>query len=267
MEVARADARDAAALARRLRGAGVVVNCAPYRLNLAVMEAALRAGCHYIDLGGLFHMTRRQLALDRRFRRAGLLAVLGMGSAPGIVERAGARAAADPLRRVRSVRVYNGGADFTRYRSPLAFPFSPATLLDELTQAPMVFEARPLQGGAAAVAARETFRFDLGVQTVHYSLHSEVATLPAVVPRTRACASARSRSPTTRCCSTACACWWTSAWPTRGRGRAGRRPARRAARAVPPPAAAARLRGRPRRAVRGGGRRGRARARDRAAGT
>jgi lysine 6-dehydrogenase len=177
VEVARADAGDAAGLARRLRGAGVVVNCAPYRLNLAVMEAALRAGCHYIDLGGLFHVTRRQLALDRRFRRAGLLAVLGMGSAPGIVNVL-ARAAADPMRRVRSVRVYNGGADFTRYRSPLAFPFSPATLLDELTQDPMVFEAGRFKA-VPPLSGAETFRFDLGRQTVHHSLHSEVATLPS----------------------------------------------------------------------------------------
>jgi lysine 6-dehydrogenase len=138
VQVARADARGVAGLARRLRGAAVFVNGAPYRLNLTVMEAALRAGRHYIDLGGLFHMTRRQLALDRRFRRAGLLAVLGMGSAPGIVNVL-ARAAAEPMRRVRAVRVYNGGADFTRYASPLAFPFSPATVLDEMTQEPMVF--------------------------------------------------------------------------------------------------------------------------------
>jgi lysine 6-dehydrogenase len=180
-EVATADASDPAGLARRLRGAAAVVNCAPYRLNLAVMDAALRAGCHYLDLGGLFHTTRRQLRLDRDFRRAGLLAVLGMGSAPGIANVL-ARAAADPLRRVRSIRVYNGGADFTRYASPLAFAFSPATVLDEFTQRPMVFEGGrfrsvpPLSGG-------EDFRFELGIQRVHFSLHSEVATLPLTYRR------------------------------------------------------------------------------------
>jgi saccharopine dehydrogenase (NAD+, L-lysine-forming) len=176
VEVLRADARDPAALARRLRGAAVLINCAPYRLNLEVMEAALRAGCHYVDLGGLFHTTRRQLKLHGRFRRAGLLAVLGMGSAPGIVNVL-ARASADPLRRVRSVRVYNGGADFTRYRSPLAFPFSPATLLDELTQEPMAFEAGRFRA-VPPLSGAEPYRFEVGRQTVHHSLHSEVATLP-----------------------------------------------------------------------------------------
>ena len=175
-EVASADATDPAALARKLAGAAALVHCAPYRLNLAVMDAALRAGCHYVDLGGLFHTTRRQLRRHRDFRRAGLLAVLGMGSAPGIANVL-ARAAADPLRRVRSIRVYNGGADFTRYASPLPFAFSPATVLDEFTLPPMVFErgrfrsVPPLSGG-------EDFQFEIGTQRVHFSLHSEVATLP-----------------------------------------------------------------------------------------
>jgi saccharopine dehydrogenase (NAD+, L-lysine-forming) len=175
-ETARADAGDPASLAVTLAGTAAVVNCAPYRFNLPVMEAALRAGCHYVDLGGLFHTTRRQLRRHADFRRAGLLAVLGMGSAPGIANVL-ARAAADPLRRVRSIRVYNGGADFTRYASPLPFAFSPATVLDEFTLPPMVFtrgvfrSVPPLSGG-------EAFRFELGTQRVHFSLHSEVATLP-----------------------------------------------------------------------------------------
>jgi saccharopine dehydrogenase-like NADP-dependent oxidoreductase len=174
----RADARDPAGLSRllRARGAGVLVNCAPYVLNLAVMEAALRARCHYLDLGGLFHTTRMQLLHDSEFRRRGLLAVLGMGSAPGIVNIL-ARTAADPLKRVRAIRIYNGGADYTRYEAPVAFGFAPATVLEEFTQPPMVFTGgrfkaeRPLAGG-------EDVLFDVGLQRVHLSLHSEVATLP-----------------------------------------------------------------------------------------
>jgi saccharopine dehydrogenase (NAD+, L-lysine-forming) len=176
VEVDAADARDPASLAARIAGAGAVVNAGPYVFNLSVMQAALEAGCHYLDLGGLFHTTRKQLVFDRDFRRAGLLAVLGMGSAPGIMNVM-ARAAADPLKRVRAVKVYNGGADFTRYEAPVAFAFSPATVLDEFTMKPMVFEngrfraTEPLSGG-------EDFLFELGLQKVHLSLHSEVATLP-----------------------------------------------------------------------------------------
>lgn len=172
-----ADARDPVALARQLRGAAVVVNAGPYGFNLAVMEAARRAYCHYLDLGGLFHTTRVQLTHDADFRRHGLLAVLGMGSAPGIVNVM-ARSAADPLVRVHAVRVYNGGADHTRYDAPLAFGFAPATVLDEFTLPPMLFEKGRFAAGAP-LSGGEDFHFPhLGVQRVHSSLHSEVATLP-----------------------------------------------------------------------------------------
>src|SRR5215475_9783383 len=132
VSLAPADARDPVSLAERLRGAAVIIHCAPYTFNIDVMEAALRARCHYLDLGGLFHTTRVQLTHDDEFRRHGLLAVLGMGSAPGIANVL-ARAAADPLPKVQTIRVYNGGADFTRYDAPVAFGFSPATVLDEFT--------------------------------------------------------------------------------------------------------------------------------------
>jgi saccharopine dehydrogenase (NAD+, L-lysine-forming) len=173
-----ADARDPDALGARLRRAGVaaLVNCAPYTLNLRVMEAALHARCHYLDLGGLFHTTRVQLTHDEEFRRHGLLAVLGMGSAPGIVNVL-ARAAVDALSRVKAVRVYNGGADHTRYAAPLAFGFSPATVLDEFTCPPMVFEKGRFEARTPG-SGGEDFTFEIGTQHVHLSLHSEVATLP-----------------------------------------------------------------------------------------
>ena len=175
------DARDPKGLARALRTAAVVVHCAPYAFNLAVMQAALEAGCHYVDLGGLFHTTRRQLRLDREFRRAGLLAVLGMGSAPGITNVM-ARLAADLLDGVRAIRVYNGGADFTRYDAPLAFGFTPDTVLDELSLPPMVFTGGRFQA-AAPLSLAEEFEFELGTQEVHATLHSEVATLPVTYRR------------------------------------------------------------------------------------
>ena len=173
-----ADAHDPESLAARFRRAraAVVVNCAPYTFNLRVMEAALRARCHYLDLGGLFHTTRVQLTHDEEFRRHGLLAVLGMGSAPGIVNVL-ARAAVDSLRRVKSVRVYNGGVDHTRYAAPVAFGFSPATVLDEFTLPPMVFEKGRFRSHEPLTGS-EDFHFEIGLQRVHLSLHSEVATLP-----------------------------------------------------------------------------------------
>ena len=96
-----------ASLAAALDGCDVLVNAASYRVNLDAMRACLEAGCHYLDLGGLYRVTGRQLELDDEFERAGLLALLGIGSSPGKTNvmarargaRAGAGAAATPVRR------------------------------------------------------------------------------------------------------------------------------------------------------------------------
>ncbi|HEY4667910.1 MAG TPA: saccharopine dehydrogenase NADP-binding domain-containing protein, partial [Anaerolineales bacterium] len=58
------DVRDRAGLVRVLQGAAACVNSVNYYFNLDVMQACLEAGVPYLDLGGLFHMTRRQLELD-----------------------------------------------------------------------------------------------------------------------------------------------------------------------------------------------------------
>ena len=171
-----ADARDRARLGRQLATVGAIVNCAPYPLNLDVMRAALDARCHYVDLGGLFHMTRRQLGLDAEFRDARLLAVLGMGSAPGITNLM-AVAAARGMRRVDSIRIYNGGADHTRYDAPMAFGFAPATVIDEIVQPAVVFAGGRFRPVPPLTLAQD-HAFREGTQHVHATLHSEVATLP-----------------------------------------------------------------------------------------
>src|SRR6476659_4973279 len=77
------DIRDRDRAVAALDGADVLVNSAAYRVNLDAMEVALAANAHYLDLGGLFHVTTQQLELHDRFRDAGRLTVLNMGSTPG----------------------------------------------------------------------------------------------------------------------------------------------------------------------------------------
>lgn len=176
-----ADAASPASLSRALRGASVVVNACHHDFNLRVMDAALRAGAHYCDLGGLFHVTRRQLTRDAAFRRAGLLAICGMGSAPGIVNVM-ARAAADRLDRVSEIHVLVGTRDETprRGRALLDTSYSIETVLDEASQPAAIFT-----GGLLAfvepLSRAEPVRFPapVGLQHPACTLHSELATLPA----------------------------------------------------------------------------------------
>src|SRR3989442_7120849 len=77
------DGRDSAALVREMRNWDCVINSTWYDLNVPIMEAAMSAGIHYCDLGGLYHQTLRQFALDARAQDAGVTCVLGIGSCPG----------------------------------------------------------------------------------------------------------------------------------------------------------------------------------------
>src|ERR1700675_5016532 len=173
-----ADVRETAHLARLLRGAEAVVNCTQYNWNLDVMRAALAARVNYLDLGGLYHMTRKQFALDRDFRRLGLLAIPGMGGAPGITNVM-ARSLADPLERIESIRVYNAGADQQHYDSPVAYTFSMATILDELTTPPIAFEkGRFVEKPMLSDPEPGKFPPPIGDIVMRHSIHSELGTLP-----------------------------------------------------------------------------------------
>jgi saccharopine dehydrogenase-like NADP-dependent oxidoreductase len=196
VDVARRDSRlagdehvDAAipgSVARAVVGADVVVNCAAYRVNVPVMRGALEAGAHYVDLGGLFHVTRLQLELDADFREAGLTAVLGMGSAPGksnlLAKAAVERLGMPP----ESMEIWAASRDPAAADHPFPAPYSVRTLLDELHMHPMVVEdgelveAEPLSG-----QAQREFPEPIGRATGIYTLHSELATLPAAYPSLR----------------------------------------------------------------------------------
>src|SRR2546428_632262 len=84
------DARDSAALVREMKRWDCVINSSWYDLNVPIMEAAIEAGIHYCDLGGLFYQTLRQLKLDARAKDAGVTCVLGIGSTPRPMNRMGA---------------------------------------------------------------------------------------------------------------------------------------------------------------------------------
>jgi saccharopine dehydrogenase-like NADP-dependent oxidoreductase len=165
-----ADAR-----AADLRGHDVVINCTHHHFNLHVMRAALRDGVHYVDLGGLFTWTRRQLKLHRAFQQAGLTAILGVGCAPGITNVM-ARALADRLGRARSVKIRVGSRDF---HPTAGYPYSARTIREELTLPAWIFHnGRFRQVPPRTGWERVRFPPPVGWQWVVRTRHSEVATLP-----------------------------------------------------------------------------------------
>jgi lysine 6-dehydrogenase len=172
------DVRDRSALVDLLRGARVCVNAVQYQFNLDVMEACLAAGVEYLDFGGLFHTTKKQLGLHERFRKAGLLAIPGMGQVPGISNILAAAACAD-LSQVDSIMVRDGWQDFTQGAPPVVFTWSPSTFLDEMVLPAMVWVDGAYREMPAMSGGEEyDFPAPVGRTPVYRTLHSEPATFP-----------------------------------------------------------------------------------------
>jgi len=176
LTIVESDLNDHEALVALLEPADACVNATVYYTNMKVMEACLEAGTHYVDMGGLFHGTLKQLELTDRYAEAGISAVLGMGSAPGAPNIL-TRYAADRLDTIDAIKIYDG------VKPPPAgtmkFTYAAPTIIDELTQQPMVFR------GGEFIACEPLTEFEdypfsgsMGHLPMHLSLHSEVATLP-----------------------------------------------------------------------------------------
>jgi saccharopine dehydrogenase-like NADP-dependent oxidoreductase len=172
------DVRDHSALVRLISGADAVLNATDYPFNLDVMEAALAARVSYADLGGLFHMTKRQYKLDADYRRAGICGVLGIGSTPGITNIL-ARLAVDQLDRIDRLDVRIGSGDFRPANAPFVPPYSIRTIFDECTLDPMVYR-NGRWSAVAPMSGHEVIDFPppVGRAIAMHTLHSEVALFP-----------------------------------------------------------------------------------------
>jgi len=175
-EARAADARDAGTLAAELAGVDVLINAASYRINLDAMQACLTAGCHYLDLGGLYWMTGRQLALDQEFREAGLLALLGIGSSPGKTNVMAMRGVRELGGSANSIEVAAAGRD-PRASGGFSPPYAVTTLIDELTLAPVVLrDGRPVEIEPMTDGGTLDYGPPIGQAATIYTLHSELAT-------------------------------------------------------------------------------------------
>ncbi|PYT16078.1 MAG: hypothetical protein DMF51_05525 [Acidobacteria bacterium] len=177
VSVERADAADPQALARVIKGHGLVVSAVLPKYNEAIMKATLAAGADLLDLsaGG-----DDQLAHDAEWKRAGRTALHGMGEDPGI-SNVFARWAADRLDVVEAIRVRDGEYS-TSEEFPLACLFSTETFIEEAISPATLFE----NGQWTTIPAfsnREVYPFPepVGPQVIYNMSHEEVDTLPRYI--------------------------------------------------------------------------------------
>jgi saccharopine dehydrogenase-like NADP-dependent oxidoreductase len=170
----RLDALDREEARDVLRDASVMVNCTTYHLGLRLLRTAIALGVNYVDLGGLYN-TPRQLELDARAKKAGVVAVIGCGATPGLTNVM-ARLACESLDRPREVNI-----SFASHRDLVPSPGLLDTILDEFRPgvARYYWERGRLVDTQPFSGARDVrFPPPLGTQTVYFVPHSETHTLP-----------------------------------------------------------------------------------------
>lgn len=105
---AKVDVTRSDSVLRVLRGADVFVSAVPFQFNLALARLAVRAKAGMVDLGGHTGIVRRQLALHRKAKAAGIAIVPDCGMGPGANVTLAVYAMGlldEPV----SVHVYDGG--------------------------------------------------------------------------------------------------------------------------------------------------------------
>ncbi len=178
LTTATVDVSDVSETTRLLKGFDVVINAVQYYFNLDVMRAALNAKVNYVDLGGLYHMTLKQLELDQLFRSEGLTAIIGMGAQPGITNTVAKHASAS-LDHMIAVKIRDGSRDLTENAPPFVITWSLQTLLDEIVLDAVVYEdGRLITIPPLSRSEVVEFPEPVGTLETYVTLHSEIATFP-----------------------------------------------------------------------------------------
>lgn len=143
-EAVKVDARNLEDIVDASKGAWLIVNGLPPDFNSNVMHAALINKMHYQDMASgpvegmdFIGAVRQQLALDQKFKAAGLSALINTGSAPGLVNVI-AKNAADKLDVLETIDIYIYDGIWTNRFIP--FWWSPETAFGDMAAQPITFE-------------------------------------------------------------------------------------------------------------------------------
>ena len=176
--VVKIDANNKEELEAVIEGTNAVINAGHPRFNHQMMDLSLANGANYVDLAG--NGLSEQLAQDKAWKQAGLLAVPGLGEDPGL-SNIYARYAADRLTTVDEIRVRDGeNSSSSKYEFMLLF--SPEVFFSEILDSPRTF-AGGRRVSSPPLSGREVYEFPepIGAQPVYLVDHEEVMTLPEYI--------------------------------------------------------------------------------------
>ena len=177
-KVVKIDANNKEELEAVIEGKDAVINAGHPRFNHQMMDLSLANGANYVDLAG--NGLSEQLAQDKAWKDAELLAVPGLGEDPGL-SNIYARYAADGLTTVKEIRVRDGeNSSSSKYEFMLLF--SPEVFFSEILDSPRTFvDGRRVS--SPPLSGKEVYEFPepIGAQPVYLVDHEEVMTLPEYI--------------------------------------------------------------------------------------
>ncbi|BDC18881.1 saccharopine dehydrogenase NADP-binding domain-containing protein [Acidianus sp. HS-5] len=156
----------------KIKNSDYVINAAQYYFNLNAMKASLKAGVNYMDLGGLYWMTRKQLDMNKDFEKENLLALVGMGAEPGITNVI-ARYFYEKFGTPIGIKLRDGWINYNDN-----IDWSIDTQMDEMTLDVPVLEKGEYRY-YKPLSRFEDVEFSIGKIRVYLTIHSELATFPS----------------------------------------------------------------------------------------
>ena len=195
LETRALDAKDVSAVAALIEEAkaSIVLNVGSPHINLAVMEACLKTGAHYLDTAvyereGEMNMpppwyANYEWKLKQRFADAGLTAVLGIGFDPGVVNAFAAYVHKHMIDKIATIDIMDvNGGDHGRY---FATNFDPETNLREILEDVAYWENGAWQTIPCHSKSR-TYEFpELGEFTLFSMGHDEIHSLASNIEAQR----------------------------------------------------------------------------------
>ncbi len=172
------DAADTGAALDVMRGHDGVLSCVPYFYNLGLVKAAIRAGCHFADLGGNNTIVQQEFKQELAAHAAGVAIAPDCGLSPGMASILGG----ELLRRIGgkadALKIYVGGLP-QKPRPPFNYQlvFSVEGLINEYCE-----PAKILRGGkmitVEPLTEVETFRMEGFPELEAFQTSGGTSTLP-----------------------------------------------------------------------------------------
>jgi saccharopine dehydrogenase (NAD+, L-lysine-forming) len=174
------DAESAATIKKAIAGSSVVLNCVGpfYRHGSTILKAVIESKINYVDVCDDFDATEKLLAMDGKAKKAGVSALIGMGSSPGVANVLVRFCADSLLGQVEAVDIFHAhggekveGAAVVKHRIH-SMQIDIPVFIDGKFVTVKLFED-------SGKALEETAEFqDVGTYSVYAYPHPETITLP-----------------------------------------------------------------------------------------